>query len=327
MSAWGNRSTSSLSTGPNTGGKTVTLKKPPGCCASWPRQACTFRRGRGAWCRFFHQIHADIGDEQSLEQSLSTFSSHISRIAGILKNSDKRSLVLLDELGAGTDPVEGAALGRAILDHLDEIGCRAMVTTHLGDLKRVRIVVGVAGLSPITFTSPSSEAMPKVRVLCSAGITQPRRSYDPVRLPPWPLPSATLRTLLSPMTGLPRITRTTFPTCRAHYPPGGSSGCACRLLPTLVGAFPKWQEGRHPHCHFRGLHRLHSVTRPPDRSATQGDLCHEAPTQPVTRPSRSSASGPIDNFPGGNPPPQVFRAFGAHCQSWDACLQGHAPPA
>ena len=57
----------------------------------------------------------------------------------------------------------------------------------------------------------------------------------------------------------PPITRTTFPTCRAHYP-GGSSGCACRLLPALVGAFPKWQEGRHPHCHFRGLHRLHSVT-------------------------------------------------------------------
>ena len=101
--------------------------------------------------------------------------------------------------------------------------------------------------------------MPKVRALCSAGITRPRRSYDPVRLPPWPLPSATLRTLPSPMNGSPPITRTTFPTCRAHYP-GGSSGCACRLLPALVGAFPKWQEGRHPHCHFRGLHRLHSVT-------------------------------------------------------------------
>ena len=59
--------------------------------------------------------------------------------------------------------------------------------------------------------------------------------------------------------GAPPITRTTFPTCRAHYP-GGSSWCACRFLPKLVGAFPKWQEGRHPHCHFRGLHRLHSVT-------------------------------------------------------------------
>lgn len=97
--------------------------------------------------------------------------------------------------------------------------------------------------------------MPKVRALCSAGITQPRRSYDPVRLPFWPLPSATLRPLPSPMNGSPPITRTTFPTCRAHYP-GGSSRCTCRLLPTLIRAFPKWQEGRHPHCHFRGLRRL-----------------------------------------------------------------------
>ena len=91
--------------------------------------------GEGSRCPSFTHILADIGDEQSLEQSLSTFSSHISRIAYILADADDQSLVLLDELGAGTDPTEGAALGRAILDQLDKIGCRAMVTTHLGDLK------------------------------------------------------------------------------------------------------------------------------------------------------------------------------------------------
>src|SRR5207244_6166163 len=91
--------------------------------------------GEGSDVPVFHQILADIGDEQSLEQSLSTFSSHISRIANILKVADGQCLVLLDEMGAGTDPTEGAALGRAILDELDQIGCRAMVTTHLGDLK------------------------------------------------------------------------------------------------------------------------------------------------------------------------------------------------
>jgi DNA mismatch repair protein MutS2 len=91
--------------------------------------------GEGSSVPVHTQILADIGDEQSLEQSLSTFSSHVSRIAHILRTADDKSLVLLDELGAGTDPTEGAALGRAILDELDRIGCRAMVTTHLGDLK------------------------------------------------------------------------------------------------------------------------------------------------------------------------------------------------
>jgi DNA mismatch repair protein MutS2 len=80
-------------------------------------------------------IYADIGDEQSIEQSLSTFSSHISRISEIFKRVGSKSLVLLDEMGAGTDPVEGAALGRAILDGLGDNQCLGMVTTHLGDLK------------------------------------------------------------------------------------------------------------------------------------------------------------------------------------------------
>jgi len=133
-----------------------------------------------------------------------------------------------------------------------------------------------AGSSPITFTSPSSEARQKVRALCSAGVTQPRRSYDPVRLPPWPLPSATLRTLPSPVTGLPRLPEPPFRRA-VLTTPADRAGARVDCFPAHA-AFPKWQEGRHPHCHFRGLLRLHSRYGPPDRSAAQGDLCREAPT-------------------------------------------------
>jgi DNA mismatch repair protein MutS2 len=130
----GLRSNILVITGPNTGGKTVALKT-VGLLAVMAQSGLHVPAHQGSQLPIFDDVLADVGDEQSLEQSLSTFSSHIRRISQIVGKASEKSLVLLDEMGAGTDPAEGAALGRAMLDELDSIGCRAMVTTHIGDLK------------------------------------------------------------------------------------------------------------------------------------------------------------------------------------------------
>ena len=150
-----------------------------------------------------------------------------------------------------------------------------------------------SGSSPITFTSPSSKAHQKSgpfpppalpgfngRMTLSDSRRGRRRS-------------ATLRPLPSHRTGLPRLPASPF---RRAVPttPADRAGARVDCFPAHT-AFPKWQEGRHPHCHFRGLLRLHACYGPSDCSAAQGDLCHEAPALPVARPSRSSATRSIDN--------------------------------
>ncbi|MFQ5462765.1 MAG: endonuclease MutS2 [Phycisphaerae bacterium] len=150
-------------TGPNTGGKTVSLKT-VGLMALMTQCGIPIPAGAGSTMPVYHDIFTDIGDEQSLQQSLSTFSSHLTNLLAILNQSGPRTLVLIDELGAGTDPDEGAAIGRAIIAEIMRLGSHAMVSTHLSALKAVAFTTRRVDNAAVEFDPQSLKPTYRLRM-------------------------------------------------------------------------------------------------------------------------------------------------------------------
>ncbi len=191
-----------LITGPNTGGKTVTLKMTGllclmGMCGLFIPAASDSVIG------FYPKIFCDIGDEQSIEQNLSTFSSHISNIVYILDRLDKDCLLLIDEIGVGTDPEEGAALAVAVTDYVKNSGARSVITTHYSSLKEYsyvtervenacmdfnpttyaptyNLIIGIPGTSNALEISAALGMKPEIINAAKSGITREKRSFEEV---------------------------------------------------------------------------------------------------------------------------------------------------
>jgi DNA mismatch repair protein MutS2 len=176
-------------TGPNTGGKTVALKT-VGLLSLMTQAGIPIPAGPGSRMPVFKQVFVDIGDEQSLQQSLSTFSSHLRNLLSVLEQTGSRSLVLIDELGAGTDPDEGAAIGAAVVDELLRLNARAMITTHLSELKALAFTLPRVDNAAVEFDVKSLSPTYRIRlgepgnsnaIVIAERLGMPRRMVDKAR--------------------------------------------------------------------------------------------------------------------------------------------------